>query len=101
MRTNIPEKRVKSVEEIDNRGSASLTRMTVLKKWFEHPERLSAFAIWIATTAVSRNGKTSSAAAELFRKARTPMAGLDKLHPKLERQAPGVLHDWLAAVTHP
>ena len=95
MRTNIPEKLLKIVEEIDDRGSASLTRLTVLKKWFEHPERLSAFAIWIATTAVSRKGKTSSAAAELFRKARTLMAGLDKLHPKLDRQAARVLHDWL------
>ena len=46
MRTNIPEKLLKIVEEIDEHGNASLTRLTVLKKWLERPERLSAFAIW-------------------------------------------------------
>src|SRR5947207_562565 len=67
MRTNIPEKLSNIVEEIDDRGGASLTRLTVLKKWFERTERLSAFAIWIATRAVSRQGKTSGAAAKLYR----------------------------------
>ncbi len=50
MRTNIPEKLLKIVEEIDERGDANLTRLAVLKKWFERPERLSAFAIWVAAT---------------------------------------------------
>ena len=54
MRTNIPEKLLKIVEEIDENGNASLTRLTVLKKWLERPERLSAFAIWVAARAVSR-----------------------------------------------
>ena len=35
MRTNIPEKLLKIVEEIDENGNASLTRLTVLKKWLE------------------------------------------------------------------
>jgi len=71
MRTNIPEKLLKIVEEIDENGNASLTRLTVLKKWLERPERLSTFAIWVAARAVSRKGKTIGAAAELFRAART------------------------------
>ncbi len=66
-----------------------------MKKWFEDPERLSAFAIWIATRAVSRKGKTSSAAAEFFREARTLLAGLDKYHPKLDLPAAQALHDQL------
>jgi hypothetical protein len=91
MRTSIPEKLLKIVEEIDERGNASLTRLTVLKKWFVRPERLSAFAIWIATRAVSRKSKTSGAAAGFFREARTLLAGLDK-HPQLDRRATQVLH---------
>jgi hypothetical protein len=36
---------------LTNVENASLTRLTVLKKWFAQPERLSAFAIWIAKSA--------------------------------------------------
>jgi hypothetical protein len=95
MRTNIPEKLLKIVEEIDETGSASLTRLTVLKKWLERPERLSAFAIWVAAQAVSRKGKTTGATAKLFREARTLMSDLDKMRPKLDRQAAQTLHDRL------
>ena len=94
-RTNVPEKLLKIVDEIDERGSANSTRLTVLKKWFERPERLSAFAIWVASKAVSRKGKTSGAAAELFREARTLFAGLDRLHPVLDRHTAQALHDRL------
>src|SRR5208337_138885 len=95
MRTDIPEKLLKIVEEIDENGNASLTRLTVLKKWLERPERLSAFAIWVAARAVSRKGKTTGAAAELFREVRTLMADLDKIRPKLDRRAAQTLHDRL------
>jgi len=66
MRTDIPEKRLKIGDHIDEPGNVNLTRLVVLKKWFEKPERLSAFAIWIGTRATSRKGKTGGAAAELF-----------------------------------
>lgn len=95
MRANIPEKLLKIVDEIDERGHANLTRLTVLKKWFDRPERLSAFAIWVATRAASREDRTGSAAAELFREARTVLAGVDQLYPELDRQAAEVLHDRL------
>ena len=95
MRTNIPEKLLKIVDEIDADGSANLTKLAVLKKWFERSERLSAFAIWVAARAVSRKGKTIGAAAELFRAARTLLAGLDKIRPELDRQAAQALHDRL------
>ncbi len=95
MSTTIPEKLLKIVEEIDEYGSAGLTRLTVLKKWFVRPQRLSAFAIWIATKAVARRGKTSGAAAELFRDARRLLVGSHKLHPHLNRRAAQVLHDRL------
>ena len=95
MRTDIPEKLLKIVEGIDEHGNVNLTRLTVLKKWFERPERLSTFAVWIATKAVSRKGKTGGAAAELFREARTLLTGLDRLHPKTDRQTAEALHDRL------
>lgn len=95
MRTNIPEKLLKIADDIGEHGSANLTRLTVLKKWFEKPDRLSAFAVWIATRATSRKGKTGGVAAELFREARSLLAGADKCRPKLNRQAAGTLHDRL------
>jgi hypothetical protein len=95
MRTNIPEKLLKIVEEIDDRGSASMTRLTVLKKWFGRTERLSAFAIWIATRAVPRKGKTSGEAAKLLREVRAMLEGLDKLRPQLDRQAALTMEDRL------
>jgi hypothetical protein len=95
MRTSAPEKLLKVVDEIDAHGHASLTRLTVLKKWFERPKRLSAFALWVAARAVSRKGQTGGAAAALFLEARALLAGLDKIKPKLERQPAQRLHDRL------
>jgi hypothetical protein len=66
MRTNVPEKLLAIVNEIDTKGNANLTRLTVLKKWFNTPERQSAFGIWIANRAASRKGKTAGSAGKLF-----------------------------------
>ena len=60
MRTKVPEKLLAIVEEIESQGSASLTRLTILKKWFEHPGRLAAFGLWIAKRAAGRKGKTKA-----------------------------------------
>lgn len=95
MRTSVPEQLLKIIDEIDAHGQASLTRLTVLKKWFARPERLSAFALWVAARAVARRGKTSGAAATLFLEARTLLSGLDEITPKLNRQAAQRLHDRL------
>lgn len=50
MRTKVPEKLIKIIDDIDTQGNASLTRLTVLKKWFEasgrkNNNRLRAFAV--------------------------------------------------------
>lgn len=95
MRTNVPEKLLNSAGEIDEHGNASLTRLAVLKEWFEKPERLSAFGVRIATRATSRKGKTGGTAAELFREAKVLLAGTDRCRPKLNRQAAESLHDRL------
>ncbi len=55
---------------IDDHGSASLTRLTVLKKWFEHPGRLPAFGLWIAKRAPGRKGKTKADAGALLDEAK-------------------------------
>jgi hypothetical protein len=95
MRTSAPEKLLAVVDEIDAQGHASLTRLTVLKKWFVRPERLSAFALWVAARAVSRKGKTGRVAAAPFLEARALVSGLDKTTPKLNRRAAQRLHDRL------
>jgi hypothetical protein len=77
MRTNIPEWLLKIADDISANGSANLTRLASLEKWFERPERLSAFAVWIATRSTSRKGKTGGSAAELFRESNALLAGAD------------------------
>ncbi len=66
MRTAVPEKILKIIEDIDARGNVSLTRLTVLKKWFEAPGRLSAFGLWLARRASGRKGKTKGEAGRLL-----------------------------------
>ncbi len=95
MRTNIPEKLLRIADDIAEHGNVNLTRLVVLKKWFEKPERLSVFAIWVAARATSRKGKTAGAAAELFREAKALLAGADKCRPQLDRQKALELHDRL------
>jgi len=70
MRTEVPEKLLAIVDEIDAHGSANLTRLTVLKKWFEEPGRLPAFGLWIAKRAAGRKGKTKAEAGALLDEAR-------------------------------
>lgn len=92
MRMNIQEKLLKIADDIGEHGSVNLTRLVVLKKWLEKPERLSAFAIWIAARATSRKGKASGAAAGLFREASALLAGVDECHPQLDREKARALH---------
>jgi hypothetical protein len=48
---SISEKIGRIVQDIDSRGNASLTRLTVLKKWLEPAGRLPALGGWIARRA--------------------------------------------------
>jgi len=100
VRTRVPEKLIKILEDIDANGNASLTRLTVLKKWFEAPghknnNRLRAFAVWVAQRAVSRKGKTGGAAGQLFSEARALLGGLGKVCPTLPAKAAADLHQRL------
>ncbi len=95
MRTGVPEKLLKIVADIDVQGHARLTRLTVLKKWLQQPERLSAFAIWVATGAILRERKVPILEAELLSEARKVLSGLDHSRSKPNREAARKLHDRL------
>lgn len=87
MRPNISNKLREIAAAIDRRGSANLTRLMVLKKWFEVSSHLSSFAIFIADQASRRMTKATEEAAELFREARTLLADVDVFAPKIPRAA--------------
>ena len=96
MRTAIPEKILKIIEDIDTQGNASLTRLTVLKKWFEAPGRLSAFGLWLARRAAGRKGKTKGAAGALLDETRALLGTSSKresLFQQIDRAAAGNLYD--------
>ena len=70
MRSSVPEKLLAIVEEIDAQGWARLTRLTVLKKWFEHEGRMRAFGLWAARRSAGRKGKTKAEAGAVLDEAR-------------------------------
>jgi hypothetical protein len=96
MRTQVPERLLAIVEEIDDQGHANLTRLTVLKKWFESPGRLPAFGLWAARRSAGRKGKTKAAAGALLDEARgllgTTATRESFLRP-VDRRAANILHD--------
>ena len=95
MRTAIPEKTLKIIQDLDARGNVSLTRLTVLKKWFEAPGRLSAFGLWLARRAAGRKGKTKGAAGALLDEARALLgtsSTRESLFQQIDRAAAENLH---------
>jgi hypothetical protein len=70
MRTTIPEKIQKIIEDLDESGNVPLTRLTVLNKWFERAGRLPAFSLWVARRAAGRPGKTKGEFCALLNEAR-------------------------------
>jgi len=96
MRTAVPERILKIVEDLDAKGNVPQTRLTVLKKWFEQPVRLSAFGLWIARRSASRKGKTKGAAGALLDEARAlcgTSAQRESEFQSLEPTAAKSLHD--------
>ncbi len=60
------EKLLKIITLIDTTGNASLTRLTILKKWFEIRGRLPAFALWLARRTILSNSETDGEVGALF-----------------------------------
>ena len=81
--TNIAEKLQDIVADIKERGRANLTRLTVLKKWFEAPGRTMSFGAFIAIEALPQTGKTTKEAEELLCEARQILADVDLFAPKI------------------
>jgi hypothetical protein len=86
-RTAISDKLREIADAIELRGSANLTRLTVIKKWFEVPSHLSSFAIFIADHASRRKTKTTKKPGELIREARALLADVDVFGPNVPRKA--------------
>jgi hypothetical protein len=97
MRTTVPEKLLAIADDIAAQGDAPLTRLTVLKKWFERPGRLAAFGAWAARRAAARKGKTRGEAGELFDAARALLGKADPVRPGIDRSAAAALRERLYA----
>jgi hypothetical protein len=95
MTTNVPEKLLKVADDIATQGQASLTRLTVLKKWFERPGRLPAFALWLAARAIFGQRQARGKAAEFYQASRSLLAGADQPGFILDQAAARSLHDQL------
>ena len=92
MRTAIPDKLLKIIDLINETGNTSLTRLTILKKWFKQdPKRLSSFSIFIANRALTSQGKTEGEAVELFREAGALLNHTAVFDPKISRRAANTL----------
>jgi hypothetical protein len=87
----------KVITDIENCGHTNLTRLTVLKKWFETPHRLSSFGIFIALQASRRTRKTTDATADLFREVDETLADVDVFDPNIPRAGATRLHARLEA----
>jgi hypothetical protein len=86
VRTKIPEKIVSILRDIDQFGSQELTRLTVLKKWFQVSSRAKSFAIFVAKRASSRSGRVGSDEKELFRLSRKLLSGVDVVKPSVDKR---------------
>jgi len=97
MRTTIPEKLLDIAADIEGKGSVNPTRLTVLKKWFEKPDRLSSFAIFIAKRASGRKGKSTGETGKLFQRAWILLKGTSILCPEVSHETAEKLHSRLHA----
>jgi hypothetical protein len=86
LKLSVPDKILSIIDSIHENGSQELTRLTVLKKWFQDPNRLSAFSIFIAKRVVHRNQKSQGDAGKLFQEARELLAPVDELNPTISEQ---------------
>jgi hypothetical protein len=85
------------LDEIDRTGNADPLRLTVLKKWFEHPGRLLAFALWVAARAAAREGAAEGAADALLADARALLAASGSADGGPDPPAAVALHGRLRA----
>jgi hypothetical protein len=95
--TLISKKFQKIVTDIKESGYANLSRLTVLKKWFEMPNRVSSFGIFIALEASRRECKTTEEEGILFREAKQILENADIFEAHIPRASAKRLLDRLLA----
>jgi hypothetical protein len=83
--SDIPYKLQKILGDIEESGRANLTRLTVLKKWFETPSRLLSFGIFIACRASTNKRETKAEERELLRETHDLLTDVDVLGPAIAR----------------
>lgn len=96
MRTAVPEKILAIIDAIEAKGNAPLTRLTVLKNWFERPGRLATFGLWVARRAAGRKGKTKGEYGALLQETSRllgPASTLESYLAQPDRHAAKDLHD--------
>jgi hypothetical protein len=94
MALTIHQKLASIVEEIDRKGFAELVRLSVLKKWFDKPGRLIAFALWIAEQATTGEAPASEPEAALSAQVRALLMDIQArsyLNPRAMQQLHGRL----------
>ena len=74
MRAAVPEKIRKVIDDIDTRGNVPLTRLTVLKKWFERPNRLPVFGLWVARQAALLRRLLAQQEGQVFSSPQSPFS---------------------------
>ena len=69
MLTTTADKLTAVIAQIAAQGNAEVLRLTVLKKWFERPGRLQAFALWVAWRALEQGRAAEAPDSDLFAEA--------------------------------
>ena len=87
----------KIAADIREHGNVNLTRLTLLKKWFEAPGRLASFGVFIAHRASRRTQAKTPEAKALYQEARTLLADGTMFDPRIPRPAALALHTRLQA----
>lgn len=70
MRTHYPEKLLRLIYDLAEKGSLPLDRLAILEPWFRHGERITRLGLWIARRSAARKGKTKGDHAALLDEAR-------------------------------
>src|ERR1700716_4588787 len=82
---NTSSKLLKIVADIKKFGDVNVTRLTVLKKWFETPHRIPSFGVFVAVQASQQADKATTEAADLFREMHKTLANMDVFEPSIPR----------------
>ena len=96
-RTPISARLRKIVADIHTSGDVNLTRLTILKRWFEMSPRISVFGMFVAFQALGRPRKDNAESRALFQEADALLAGVDMFQPKLSDRGAFDFHRRLVA----